>query len=478
MANPQRYAGADDGDFYALLQVPPSADEDTIRQAYRRLAREYHPDVVGESGAEMMKRINSAYRTLSDPTRRHEYDLRRGVDMTQRGNAGRTAGGPTPMRPPPRPQTTPHSQPRQTRSEQGPLQLYRAIRGNGVPAAGLAFAQNTDVFGIASSDGHIEIWHLAAQQRSASINLHPGNGELARPGVLQELRLSPQGNLAMAWGLNLGTRVWNLSSHQLAWFAAVNGPRGAMDAILIDTPQMVRLALPAAPLALAEQDPFQWAEAGRHGTDILTRPLDQPGTVSPMWAVPLHCEEPTILHRADVRGLRIQMRALSWDGESLLTFATGPASPAISNATMLHLWNLRPHSRVGASTPQIQGNVMIPTRALWYPIAVSAIAAVVAVHFEERTMRLYDVRNGKHLDIPTGRLAPESRLALSPDGALLAVASPDQRGVELWSTATGKRLQTWEGHGGVTAISFALPGSLPTLAIGHANGNCEIWTAG
>ena len=63
------------GDYYAILEIPPTASVQAIKQAYRRLALRYHPDVSGERGCEeAMKRINEAYDVLSDPQRRSHYD--------------------------------------------------------------------------------------------------------------------------------------------------------------------------------------------------------------------------------------------------------------------------------------------------------------------------------------------------------------------------------------------------------------------
>lgn len=61
--------------FYEVLGISASSDTDTIRKAYRRLARRHHPDVSGEANAhEMMARINEAFQTLIDEGRRNEYD--------------------------------------------------------------------------------------------------------------------------------------------------------------------------------------------------------------------------------------------------------------------------------------------------------------------------------------------------------------------------------------------------------------------
>lgn len=62
-------------DYYAALEVPRDADPETIKKAYRRLARKYHPDVSSEAGAEnRFKEIGEAYETLRDPERRAAYD--------------------------------------------------------------------------------------------------------------------------------------------------------------------------------------------------------------------------------------------------------------------------------------------------------------------------------------------------------------------------------------------------------------------
>jgi molecular chaperone DnaJ len=62
-------------DLYALLGVPRDADADTIKKAYRRLARQLHPDVNPDPGTqERFKEISQAYEVLSDPQKRAAYD--------------------------------------------------------------------------------------------------------------------------------------------------------------------------------------------------------------------------------------------------------------------------------------------------------------------------------------------------------------------------------------------------------------------
>jgi curved DNA-binding protein len=62
-------------DYYEALGVPRDADHDTIRRAYRKLARKYHPDLNSDSEAEeRFKALGEAYEVLSDPDKRERYD--------------------------------------------------------------------------------------------------------------------------------------------------------------------------------------------------------------------------------------------------------------------------------------------------------------------------------------------------------------------------------------------------------------------
>ncbi|KAB2976823.1 J domain-containing protein [Streptomyces sp. SS1-1] len=87
-------------DFYQVLGVPRTASQDEIQQAYRKLARKYHPDVNKDPGAEeRFKDLNEAYSVLSDPKTRARYD-RFGEDFRkvpedweERVGAGAGAGG-------------------------------------------------------------------------------------------------------------------------------------------------------------------------------------------------------------------------------------------------------------------------------------------------------------------------------------------------------------------------------------------------
>lgn len=63
-------------DYYRILGVPENAAEEDIKSAYRRLAKEYHPDAHpgDEKCEEMFREINEAYDVLGDSRKRKAYD--------------------------------------------------------------------------------------------------------------------------------------------------------------------------------------------------------------------------------------------------------------------------------------------------------------------------------------------------------------------------------------------------------------------
>jgi curved DNA-binding protein len=78
-------------DYYKILGIERNADEKEVKKAYRRLARQYHPDMnPGDKAAEArFKEINEANEVLSDPEKRRKYD-----ELGQNYQRWQQAGGP------------------------------------------------------------------------------------------------------------------------------------------------------------------------------------------------------------------------------------------------------------------------------------------------------------------------------------------------------------------------------------------------
>ena len=83
-------------DYYAALGVPKDASAGDIKKAYRKLARELHPD-TNSGGESRFKEVSEAYDVLSDPDKRKEYDETRSLFGAGGGRrAGSYAGGGAP----------------------------------------------------------------------------------------------------------------------------------------------------------------------------------------------------------------------------------------------------------------------------------------------------------------------------------------------------------------------------------------------
>ena len=77
-------------DLYEVLGISKTADEKTIKKAYRKLAKKYHPDMnPGDKTAEQkFKEVTEAYSVLSDPEKKKLYDQFGHAAFDQSGAAG------------------------------------------------------------------------------------------------------------------------------------------------------------------------------------------------------------------------------------------------------------------------------------------------------------------------------------------------------------------------------------------------------
>jgi hypothetical protein len=444
---------ADEPDYYAVLGVPVDADEVAIRLAYRRLARRYHPDVAGEAGLARMQALNVAYQTLSDPQRRRAYDASRGISAPL-----------APPRPAPATPSSP-SRPRagSLRASEGPLRQQVVLAADDIqPVASLALAAGGKRAALGMLDGRLALWDIPESRVIANLQM----GGRAAAGVLQEVLISPQAMLVAGWGFQLGLRAWRADGVTL-WNTGMNAPSGLMDATLVDNPPFIRLAVPDAPLALADDDPFRWADEGRRGTAVFARPLYPP--VDPGWAVPLRCQEGAGgFFGSGNEGWRVQQRLLAADGRSLLTVCTRStdATPTLH----LHLWELEQRSRRG---PRRIARAVLPG-TLRLPAVATPDLGWAALPIGASLLHLRQLRGQRRHNLEVGPLAEDTRVAISPDGAQLALAQGTR--LDLWDVASGRRLQEWHFADEVTALAFDPSAGQPVLAAGLRNGLAEVWS--
>jgi hypothetical protein len=239
-----------------------------------------------------------------------------------------------------------------------------------------------------------------------------------------------------------------------------------MDAVLFDTPPTVRLALPDAPIALADEDPFRWAFAGRLGTAVMTRPLT--GRIDASHALPLRCVETNA--SSDARW-RTQVRMLAHDGRSLLTFSTGETRK-VPEARIIRIWDLEHTTLLGALQPRKTHSIVRPRDDAQLPVVATADLGWIGFSIPNAGVRLLRPGTNESRSVRVGDVGADVRLTLSADAEYLAVARNSR--LELWQTRDNRLLQRWQFAAEITAARFASTGPR-VLGVGLRNGLVEVW---
>ncbi|TME08961.1 MAG: J domain-containing protein [Chloroflexi bacterium] len=294
--------------FYAILGVPIDADSETLKHAYRQLARRYHPDVAGQGGAVQMKRINRAYDVLSDPEKRLNYDTIIGgvIDFRK--------GGLT------RPRSRPHKfdtvddiefSGLSIFSTKGPFKAGPALHTKLGVISSLSSipAQGGFCVAIGTLDGKGMLWHAENTVAPTHFTADPA----LTVESLRALRFSTQGNLLAGWG-RLGLHIWDARDGHLLWsYPLVERAVSAyysLDTSLLEAPagqQEVMMALPLLPDANGPR------ALGVRATDVVKHTLGAPpGLLS----APLICAEEEVEKR---QFWAIRLRVLAQDTRTLLT---------------------------------------------------------------------------------------------------------------------------------------------------------------
>jgi len=165
--------------FYELLGVESNSDAETVRKAYRRMARKHHPDLSSAADAhEQMARINEAYKTLIEPDRRAEYDAM-------------LAGG------------TVHAPQAQRRTPAKPVvvKLKHRLRAHRTPVYAVTFTPDTGELISSGFDNEIIWWSGEAVAKRTKVDA----------GVISVLRAFPEGRLVAAGAAETQVSFWHLN---------------------------------------------------------------------------------------------------------------------------------------------------------------------------------------------------------------------------------------------------------------------------
>ena len=344
--------------YYAILGVPIDADSETIKRAYRQLARRYHPDLAGPGGAVQMKRINRAYDVLSDPEKRLNYDTILGgvIDFRKGGLA----------RPRPRPQRFDLADDigfsgLSIFSTKGPLRMGPVLHTSlgVVSTLGSTQTEHGSAIAIGTLDGKGLLWHIESQEAQIHFAADPA----LTIESLRELRFSETGGLLAGWG-RLGLHVWDANDGTLLWSHPLEqravSAHYSLDVVLLEAPGEMREAMMALPLLLGDNRGPR--ALGVRGTDVVSHTM---GTPAEMLSKPLICVEEAIEKR---HFWAIRLRALAQDARTLLTFSCAHVPGEEDEMAVVRRWNLTARARFGGKLqPQIAASVVIGRCADYTP---------------------------------------------------------------------------------------------------------------
>jgi len=467
--------------YYAILGVPIDADSDTLKRAYRQLARRYHPDLAGAEGAVQMKRINRAYDVLSDPEKRLNYDtIIGGVIDLREGGLSR-----------PRPRVHKFDLTDDIEfsglrifSTKGPLRVGPVLHTSlgVISALGSVSIDNNTLIAAGSLDGKGLLWISEKQESSVHFAADPA----LTVESLRELRFSANGALLAGWG-RLGLHVWNSKDGSLVWshrlMQRAVSAHYSLDMVLTQTgneqngqngQSEVVMALPLLP-----EDGLGPRALGVRATDVVKHVIGRPqDELTP----PIICAEEDIEKR---QFWAIRLRTLAEDGQTLCTLSCAHVPGENDEMAVARRWNLDTRgtrtirTRFGGKAqprPQISASVVMGRCADFTPpYAVTGNANVLALTYGGQKVRLYDTATGAFSELASNTMGGSARMAISPDAQWLAIAREDSEVTEgvidLWSTNEGRIAQKLYHPWQVSSLHF----TGTALVVALTDGTIQVW---
>ncbi|GAC1373440.1 MAG: hypothetical protein NVS2B12_28770 [Ktedonobacteraceae bacterium] len=455
--------------YYATLGIPGDADSETIKRAYRQLARRFHPDLAGPEGALEMKRINRAYAVLGDAEKKQQYDTIIGgvVDLRRKGF----------VRP-----TTRQQRPENPEdveffglnifSTRGPFRAGPAISSSIGVISTLSSIRTVQGILVAAgtTDGKGMIWQIVSEKVVDATSF--AGDPAATIESLRELRFSNAGSLLAGWGrlgLNVwdafqGTRLWSYPLTQRA--VSAHYSLDVKVQALANGKRLASIALPH--LAEDGHAPRAW---GVRSTDIAEHDM---GAATDKLSGALVCTEESTENR---HFWAIRMRALAQDARALVTLSCAQVANEQSQMAIVRRWDLTTRGRLGTGKqPQIVTSVVVGRcQDCAPPYASTPDASMLAFVYVGNKIRLCETLTGVYSEFATGAMGSTARLAISPDGQWLAVAREDSEAnegvIDLWSIATGQVVQKFYHPWQISAIDF----TDDRFVVALTDGTIQVW---
>ncbi len=455
--------------YYATLGIPGDADGETIKRAYRQLARRFHPDLAGPEGAVEMKRINRAYSVLSDPEKRQQYDTIMGgvIDLRRRGF----------VRPVMRQQRPENPEDVEffglnIFSTRGPFRAGASLNSKIGVISTLSSIRTVQgiLLAAGTTDGNGMIWQIVNDTFGDATSF--ASDPNATIESLRELRFSSAGSLLAGWG-RLGLHIWDAFQGTRLWsyplIERAVSAHYSLDVkvqVLNNGQRLASMALPH--LADDGRTPRAW---GVRSTDVAGHEM---GTPTNKLNEVLLCTEESTENR---HFWAIRMRALAQDAKTLVTLSCAQVAGEQAQMAIVRRWDLTTRGRLGGGRhPQIVTSVVVGRCQDCTPPYVSTPdASLIAFVYIGNKIRLCETRTGTYSEFATGAMGSTAKLAISPDGQWLAVAREDSEVnegvIDLWSIPTGQIIQKFYHPWQISAIDFADG----RFVVALTDGTIQVW---
>ena len=186
--------------FYQILDVAPNADDESLRRAYRQLARKHHPDVSTDPKAhETMARINEAFSTLLDPAKRMEYDAVLAGGGLQEAPAPRRAAPQKPI----------------------VVRLKKRLNAHKTPVYSVAFTPDTNQLVSSAFDNEIIWWDEKTGEPQRRAKLEAGTVSTLLPFANDRLFAAGSAESQISLYRLTGPKVDSWKTSQEEWVSSV-----------------------------------------------------------------------------------------------------------------------------------------------------------------------------------------------------------------------------------------------------------------